>query len=165
MKRYYSTKENWVNVEFFKFGWKFRIKILICHLHIFYWYFAIFQNHTFILTSSRLSSTLEYSQRYPAFAWSNCICKNVHISTTTVHMATKLGGVVNYHKGLLFIKLQDSDHVVSSRSHGKLKPLYLHYDTWLVAYLKRLLPTKSHDSWNLWSRDIIWQIKKISPLS
>ena len=103
MKRYYSTKENWVNVEFCKFGWKFRIKILVCHLHPLYWYFAIFQNHTFILTSSRLSSTLEYSQRYPAFAWSNCICKNVHISTTTVHMATKLGGVVNYHKGLLFI--------------------------------------------------------------
>ena len=50
-----------------------------------------------------------------------------YISTTTIHMTTKLGNGVTYHEETHEEVKQALESGDLSRSREKLKPLYLHY--------------------------------------
>ena len=77
-----------------------------------------------------------------------------HISSTTIPITTKLGGVVTYHEGLSPIKSNDPLIMLSFKIKWQTKnisttrvPLAKKHDR-ITTYCDGLLPIKSHDTWS-----------------
>ena len=57
--------------------------------------------------SGHIQSRISFECRISHSRQNYCNCRNIHNSTTTVSMVIKLGMVVTYHKGVLFINSND----------------------------------------------------------
>ena len=118
---------------------------------------------------------LPWGARFCKVTWPNdhvdfqghVINKSQYVSLTSILITTKLGRVVTYLEGFLPIKSRGL-----TRSHDRLKPLYLHYHNAyafkidrMVTYHESFLRVKSNDPLVLWSScRITRQSKIISPL-
>ena len=110
----------------------------------------------------------------PHLQQNNRICKNVHISTITVPMATKLGRVVNFHEGVPIYKVARPFDYMVLWNHVTN---YNHYITTITVpiatklarmmpYLDGLQAITSHDPLITWYLEITSQSKIIiSPLT
>ena len=96
----------------------------------------------------------------------------IHISTITMPMATKIGRMVTYHKGLPLIKLNEPSITRSCRIRWQTNdispqqvPMTIKLGR-MVSYLESLLPINLLDPLVTWSCKITWQTKTIiTPLS
>ena len=96
----------------------------------------------------------------------------IHISTITMPMATKIGRMVTYHKGLPLIKLNEPSITRSCRIRWQTNdispqqvPMTIKLGR-MVSYLVSLLPINLLDPLVTWSCKITWQTKTIiTPLS